>query len=391
MAAHLNRRRGGAVFTALIGVVVLIGAAIMALVLLASGAPNAIAIGMVLAALPVGPLIGCYLWLDRYEPEPRSLLLLGLGWGAFVATSIALILQLFDHVVFQNGDAFLGTVVAPFTEEGAKGLFIVLLLFFRRRELDGILDGIVYAGMVGIGFAFSENILYLAGAYVGQDGSAGGVQSAVGLFVIRGIFSPFAHPLFTTFTGIGVGIAVNSRSKAMQVIAPLGGYLIAVAAHSSWNAALMVDNGRNAVATYIFLMVPAFFLVVGFAVWSRRREGRILTAALADCAKRGFIDAAEIPWLVRIPARRVCRKYAAKAGGAQARQVMAAYQHEAIELAYLHHRYLRGTAPKDFAVLGQLHVDRMRALRPGLLWPQREGQVTGRTGPAALNQSGGRG
>jgi RsiW-degrading membrane proteinase PrsW (M82 family) len=29
-------------------------------------------------------------------------------------------------------------------------------------ELDGVLDGIVYAGMVGIGFAFTENILYLA-------------------------------------------------------------------------------------------------------------------------------------------------------------------------------------------------------------------------------------
>ena len=47
----------------------------------------------------------------------------------------------------------------------------MLLLFFRRHELDGILDGIVYAGMVGIGFAFTENILYLASAYVGDDGT----------------------------------------------------------------------------------------------------------------------------------------------------------------------------------------------------------------------------
>ena len=60
--------------------------------------------------------------------------------------------------------------------------------------------------MVGIGFAFTENILYLAGAYMGGTGdSAGGLGSATGLFVVRGVFSPFAHPLFTSFTGIGVG------------------------------------------------------------------------------------------------------------------------------------------------------------------------------------------
>src|SRR5665811_423001 len=57
-------------------------------------------------------------------------------------------------------------IVAPITEEGAKGLFVLLLLWARRHELDGILDGIVYAGMVGVGFAFTENILYLTGAYM---------------------------------------------------------------------------------------------------------------------------------------------------------------------------------------------------------------------------------
>ena len=49
---------------------------------------------------------------------------------------------------------------------------------------------------------------------------------------------------------------------------------------------------------------------------------------------------------------------------------MVAYQNEAVELGFLHSRYLRGVAPPDFAVIGQEHVDRMRALRPGLLWPQ---------------------
>ena len=366
----MQRRRSYAAFTIVVLVVMFLGAAVMGLVLLLSGAPTALVVGLLLALIPVAPLISVYMWLDRYEPEPRSLLALGLGWGAFVATSGALLLQIFDSVIFQNADTWEATVVAPVTEEAAKGLFIVLLLIYRRHELDGVLDGLVYAGMVGIGFAFTENILYLTSAYMGNDGQAGGLSGAVGLFVVRCIFGPFAHPFFTAFTGIGIGIAVGARSRGVRFLAPLLGYVVAVCAHSAWNASLMLDHGRGAITTYVFLMVPAFLLLSGFAVWSRRREGGVLTAALGDCAQRGFLDPAEIPWLARIPARRFARRYAEKVGGPAARRTMVAYQNEAVELGFLHSRFLRGVPPPDFAAVGQEHVDRMRALRPGLVWPQ---------------------
>ncbi|RNM13737.1 PrsW family intramembrane metalloprotease [Nocardioides pocheonensis] len=363
------RSRDNVVFTALVGTVMFVGAGVMALVLLAAGAPGAIAIGVVLAALPVGPLIASYLWLDRYEPEPRSLLLLGLGWGAFVATSAALFLQAFDAFALGSSRSTQSVLVAPLTEEAAKGLFIVLLLVYRRAELDGILDGIVYAGMVGIGFAFTENILYLSQAYIGDNTHAGGIEETVFTFVVRGVFSPFAHPFFTAFTGIGVGIAVSARSRTVQVAAPLVGYLVAVGAHALWNAALLLDGGAGAVGTYLVLMVPAFLFLVGFAIWSRRREGALLAAALTDCARRGFLDANEVPWLTRIPARRACRQHAAAVGGEAALTAMKLYQTEAIELGFLHHRFLRGTAPRDYRELGEAHVQRMFLLRPHLVWP----------------------
>ncbi len=369
----MQGHRSSAAFTIVVTVVMLIGAAAMSLVLLLSGAPGALVVGILLAAVPLAPLISVYMWLDRYEPEPRSLLVLGLGWGAFVATSGALVLQLFDTLIFESDDTFMAAVVAPITEEAAKGLFILLLLFYRRHELDGVLDGLVYAGMVGIGFAFTENILYLMSAYMGEDGQAGGIGGAVGLFIVRCVFSPFAHPFFTAFIGIGIGIAVGSPSKAVRVLAPILGYIVAVGAHAAWNGSLMLDDGRNAVATYFFLMVPAFLLLTGFAIWSRRREGKVLTTALGDCAQRGFLDPAEIPWLSRIPARRFARRYAEKVGGKEARRTMVAYQNEAVELGFLHSRYLRGVAPPDFAQVGQQHVEHMRALRPGLLWPQPTG------------------
>jgi RsiW-degrading membrane proteinase PrsW (M82 family) len=375
------RSRDNVVFTALVGTVLFVGAGVMALVLVAAGAPQAIGIGVVLAAIPVAPLIGSYLWLDRYEPEPRSLLLLGLGWGAFVATSAALFLQAFDAFALGSDVSTQSVLVAPLTEEAAKGLFILLLLVYRRAELDGVLDGIVYAGMVGIGFAFMENILYLSQAYIGEDGQVGGIEDTVFLFVIRGVFSPFAHPFFTAFIGIGLGLAVTSRSRAVQVGAPVLGYALAVGAHSLWNASLLLDDGSGALATYFLLMVPGFLVLVGFAIWSRRREGALLATSLTDCARRGFLHPNEVPWLARIPARRACRQHAAEVGGEAALNAMKLYQTEAIELGFLHHRFLRGTPPPDYRELGEAHVQRMFLLRPHLIWPSaaapNDGQSVG--------------
>jgi RsiW-degrading membrane proteinase PrsW (M82 family) len=348
----------------------LVGAAVMAFVLILQNAPGAFAIGVILAALPVGPVIASFLWLDRYEPEPVPLLVTAFGWGALVATAAALILQVVDQAILQTPNTVAGSIVAPITEEGMKGLFILLLLWFRRRVIDGVLDGIVYAGMVGVGFAFTENIIYLGSAYMGGDGASGGLESATALFVVRGIFSPFAHPLFTAFIGLGVGYAVVAKSTAGRVWAPLLGYVAAVVAHGSWNASAFFAGGKMFVLTYVFAMVPAFLLLVGFAVWARKREGQMLTRSLDDCAQRGLIDPLEVPWLVRLPARRVSRRFARSHGGPIAEKVMREYQQQAVELGFLHDRYLRGTAPPDFAQRGAAMVHRLRSLRPYVGFPQ---------------------
>jgi protease PrsW len=364
------RRQGSVVFTAVLAAAMLLGAVVMALVLLASSAPGALVVGVVLAALPVGPVIAAFLWLDRYEPEPLRLLGAAFGWGALVATAFALVLQVLDQFVLGTPESWSAAIVAPVTEEAAKGLFILLLLWARRHEIDGVLDGIVYAGMVGVGFAFTENILYLGAAYMGGDAGPGGIGPTIGTFVVRGIFSPFAHPLFTSLIGVGVGYAVVGRVGVVRVLAPLVGYGLAVTAHAAWNGTAFFAGGRYFVLTYVFLMVPAFLLLVGFAAWARRREGVMLTRALGDAASRGLVPPAEVPWLVRLPARRASRAYARQYGGPGAERAMREYQQQAIELGFLHDRYLRGTAPADFAQRGTVMVRRLDALRPYLLFPQ---------------------
>jgi len=355
----------------LVSVGLLLGACVMAVVLLASGAPGAIGVGVVLAALPVGPLVACYLWLDRYEPEPISLLGMAFAWGALVATAVALVLQGIDQYFVGTSQDWSAAIVAPVTEELAKGLFVVMLLWFRRNELDGILDGLVYAGLVGVGFAFTENILYLASAYIGGDDiGPGGIEAATGLFVLRGIFSPFAHPLFTSCIGIGVGIAVTTRRSWLRFVAPLVGYLLAVTFHAAWNTSVFFNDGEWFILTYLFAMVPAFLMLVGFATWSRRQEAKLLTRSLNDAAHRGLIAHEEVPWLVRLPARRTARKYARSVGGPEAEKAMREYQQEAIELGFLHNRYLRGLTPRDAGPRGTAMIQRLTALRPYVVFPQ---------------------
>src|SRR5262245_47733371 len=48
--------------------------------------PLALTVGLVAAILPVPVLIGCFLWLDRYDPSPMWILIVCFIWGAGVAT-----------------------------------------------------------------------------------------------------------------------------------------------------------------------------------------------------------------------------------------------------------------------------------------------------------------
>ena len=365
-------RRDSVAFTVVVTVLVCLGALPILVIIALSGAPGSMVLATVLAALPVGPLVACYLWLDRYEPEPKRLLAMALLWGGFVATAGALLVQGIGGFVVGFSDAQSLALVAPVTEEASKGLFLLLLLWWRRGELDGILDGIVYAGMVGIGFAFVENILYLAAAYNGTDGlGPGGTEAVTSVFIVRCLFSPFAHPLFTTFLGIGVGVAVGSRRTVVRVLAPLIGYALAVGAHALWNGSTLLGFS-GFLGVYLVLMVPAFIGLILFAVWRRRSERKMLTLALIDASERGLIPATDIAWLVDLRARRRSRQFARQFGGRRGEDAMREYQQAAVELGFLHHRFLRGTAPGDFVDRGQQYVARIGAVRPYVAFP---GQV----------------
>ena len=366
-------RRGRSRLVIGITVALLLGAAGIVVAVVVAGGPKAAALGFTLAAIPVGPLIASYLWLDRYEPEPLGVLLTALGWGAVVATSGSLAAELAVVRLFDPPEEVTGAVVAPIVEEALKGLMLVLLVVARRRHLDGPLDGIVYAGMVGIGFAFTENAFYYVAAYLGELDPThqlpSGAAVAGGVFIVRGVMAPFAHPLFTAAVGIGIGLAVVTRRRWLRVVAPPAGFIVAVGLHAAWNGSVLLIGAGGFFLTYLLGMVPAFALAITFAVWGRQREGRVLAAALYECARLGWLHPGEIRWIARLPDRAAARRYARHARGADAASAVKEYQQAATELAFLRWRLAHGTARAEDEQRQCDLLARMRTWRPFVVLP----------------------
>ena len=323
-------------------------------------------IGLVLASLPVAVVVSVFLWLDRHEREPWSLLLFAFGWGASVATLISLILNTASTAVLQQsgGDPNVAMfTVAPIVEESTKGLAVLGVLLLRRREFDGVVDGIVYAGMAGIGFAFVENILYFGRTFV--DAGGGGVAA---VFVMRGVFSPFAHPLFTMAIGVGIGLAVTSRSTATKILAPIGGWLVAVALHAAWNGSTLLGI-QGFFGGYVFLQVPIFIAAITIALLARRREARLISRHLHVYASSGWLTQGEAAMLSSLSARRQARDWAGRTFGPPARNAMREFQELGSEVAFLRERMVHGTAPPDARQTERQMLEGMWRLRQSFTQP----------------------
>jgi RsiW-degrading membrane proteinase PrsW (M82 family) len=237
------------VLAPVVGLVVLAICGLVVLGIVRSSVGTAgVLVGTLCALLPVGPVVATFLWVDRWEPEPPRLLLFAFLWGACFATLTALVVNSSAAAVIDSlvggGDVVGAVVVAPIVEEAVKGAFVVGLLLFRFREFDGVVDGVVYAGLVAAGFAFTENILYIGRAF-SEDQMAGQSGAVLGVLLLRGLFSPFAHPLFTAMIGIGAGIAARSPRIGVRVAAVAIGYVLAVGLHALWNGSAPPSSCRG--------------------------------------------------------------------------------------------------------------------------------------------------
>jgi RsiW-degrading membrane proteinase PrsW (M82 family) len=314
----------------------LVTAAVLALTAAGVGGSAFLAAAAV-ALFPLPLYIGVVLWLDRFEPEPRAMLAVAFLWGASVSVVVAGIVNgLAESTV---GGVLTSMLAAPLVEEALKGAILLRYFVKRRDEFDGPIDGVIYAAMVGLGFAFAENVDYYGRAFR-QDGMGG---LAV-IFTLRGVMAPFSHPLFTSLTGLGLGIARQARSRGVAAAAPIGGFIGAVLLHAVWNAG--ASAGLFFFGVYALVMLPALaalFVTVAFAL---KFEGRVISTHLAAEAATGLIGGDDYAQLCSVRGRMHASASALQHGGLQAWRARCAYHRAASELAFLRRRAaVDGVAP----------------------------------------------
>lgn len=266
---------GLAMFCAVMGIIVL------ALTVLNFGLSVSIIAGLT-AFIPAAIYLSMFLWMDRYDPEPFRTLAFAFAWGAVVAILVSGVF----NVIFQQtfGDFLTGVVSAPLIEEGSKGAGVLLIALMFKRDFDSVLDGIVYAGVVALGFATMENV-----DYYGDSLTRGGADDLAGTFIVRGILSPFSHVLFTCMTGIGCGIARETYNQTLKFAAPLIGYAAAMLLHALWNMLASFSAGVFWLG-YLTLEVPLFIAFICLIVVMIRREARILRETLSVEVEKGLIS-----------------------------------------------------------------------------------------------------
>ena len=304
--------------------------------LLESTGITGFAIGFVASLVPLGTVLLTVRFIDRWEPEPKPLLLFAFAWGAVVSIAVTMLIQPYFSLVAGPASGldyttFAVTVQAPVVEEFAKSLGLLLLVLFAPKHFNGPVDGVVFAFTIAAGFAFTENILYFGRAIA--ESSDPGTDLAV-VFFLRGVLSPFAHAIFTGTTGLVMGFAAGRGNTGLSVLAFFAGLVPAMLLHSAWNS-----MGRDFLGRYVMVQVPIFLLAVLVIALLRVAERRLTRQRLTEYAAAGWFTAAEVDMLATAAGRRSALRWARSTGrGVQMKALLDA----ATQLALTRQRILSG-------------------------------------------------
>ena len=213
----------------------------------------------IVAFLVCLPPTGIAIWLvralDNNEKEPWRLVMVAVLWGAVIAFNLAVVLEgLYGALVNSGlipgpGEGLSSAFMAGAIEEGAKGTALLVIWWWMRDEFDGVLDGIVYGAIVGLGFNFMESLEYIS--------SGGGGQ-----FFLRQMLGLFlGHSTYTALIGAGLGVARQLPDRRGRIMVIASGFLAAIGAHFLWDAqSILVPHSVD--PNYALLELPGQYLVV---------------------------------------------------------------------------------------------------------------------------------
>ncbi len=241
----------------------------------------AIFVSLLAAVIPTLIYAFLFYWADRYEREPRSLLMAAFFWGALPAIVVSLIAETVLGMPFSHGPSKLaqtlveGVVIAPVIEETTKALVLLWIFYRKRQEFDDVLDGLIYGALVGFGFAMTENFFYFIGAF-----NEGGFAQLTLIIFLRAILFGLNHAFYTGLTGIGLGFARDGRARRFWMVM---GLFAAIVAHSLHNlGAALVSVNVLSFALSFMVAGTGFGLVLLVVLLAWQNERARIQTELAD-------------------------------------------------------------------------------------------------------------
>lgn len=340
-----------------------------------------------------------FLWLDRFRAQRPLIWLLALGWGACASTWVSIYINTWAGQMMATSDANADSgarpaiFIAPFVEEASKATVLFLLVILFRMQIVSRLSIVSLAGLSAIGFAFTENIIYYSRALVyatntiGIEDPAGEVMSLVWL---RGVVTSFGHPLFTVMTAFGLAVALGARSKIVRVVAPLAGFVMAVAGHMLFNGLASTQSTDTLLIPWIMVLVVVL-LIAAILVVHLIAQSQLIKMRLGDYRRFGWLTERD-PIVFSGPFKRIKLHLAGLLRGPRTWLATAKFMRRITELAYLVEARDRGTVNKTADDRCREIIAELEELRPSALtetqglriWPRRRPKLT-QTAPPPIS------
>ena len=218
-------------------------------------------------------------WAARLKPTVLSWLA-AFGWG----TGGALIFAGYGNGVIDSAveasnlsdeavDFVTSVLTGPIVEETGKGIGVLALILAARKVLDRPAQGGVLGALVGLGFAWGEDIGYYVSAL--EDGMSGLWES----FLARALLGAYAHAIFTGVFGYALAWALTRAVRPPQaILAGIGGLTAAMLVHAQANGVGLVAPEDSWNLTYGAIELPVLAIGLVLLVWGMRRRHDTLEA-----------------------------------------------------------------------------------------------------------------
>lgn len=221
---------------------------------------------VVIAIAPIVFLVWFMYSRDRYDREPRRLILKTFLVGAALIIPVV-VLELIGTLILPPSDDPLALflhflLVVALVEESSK-YAAVRISVYRSREFNEPMDGLVYGAIAALGFAAPENLLYV-------------LSRGAALGIVRAVLSVPGHALWGAIIGYYLALQKLTSDRGAGV----RGLSIAVVLHT------LFDFGLVALDSLMGIAVASLVVIVGWLVFFRFRRAALALSPFRPAQQR---------------------------------------------------------------------------------------------------------